>query len=201
MPSLKRDARPVRAARAMHILMPMQLSVDDIDLASLADVLRRSLGRHLVASYLRGKTLMRDAVEAHLHCSEMEAEELVETLELQGYVRFPHFADDTHPRTRRARIRRAAPLSPDRRAAGRAATCSKRMARARERGPKSATTVISTARAAGRDVTMRWILGRRSEARCGARTRTRARTRSVANGTSCRSGRTPARTSTITRAS
>ena len=84
---------------------------------------------------------------------------------------------------------------------GRAATCSNRMARARERGPKSTTTVISTTRTAGRDVTMRTSLGRRPEASSGARPRTRARTRSVASGTNCRPGRAPARTSTMTRAS
>jgi hypothetical protein len=78
----------------------MQISVEEIDLARLADALRRRFGRHLIASYIRGKTLMRDAVEQHLGCSAYEAEELVETLELQGYVRFPHFEDETHPRTR-----------------------------------------------------------------------------------------------------
>lgn len=86
--------------RQLHPLKTMQLSVEDIDLAQLADALRRRFGRHLVASYMRGKTLMRDAVEQHLGCSDYEAEELVETLELQGYLRFPHFEDDTHPRTR-----------------------------------------------------------------------------------------------------
>ena len=86
-------------------------------------------------------------------------------------------------------------------AAGRAAACSKRMARARERAPKFTTTVISTTRSAGRDITMRAILGRRPAASSGARFPTRARTRSVASETSCRSGRTPASTSTITTAS
>jgi hypothetical protein len=49
---------------------------------------------------LRGKTLLRDAVVEQLRCSAYEAEELVETLELQGYARFPHLADDTHALTR-----------------------------------------------------------------------------------------------------
>src|ERR1700723_3105436 len=75
------------------------------------------------------------------------------------------------------------------------------MARARERAPKLTTTVISTTRSAGRDITMRAILGRRPAASSGARIPTRARTRSVAMQTSCRSGRTPASTSTITTAS
>ena len=86
--------------RLVHAFMTMQLSVEEIDLAQLADALRRRFGRHLLASYMRGKTLMRDAIEEHLGCSAVEAEELVETLELQGYLRFPHFEDETHPRTR-----------------------------------------------------------------------------------------------------
>jgi hypothetical protein len=82
----------------------MLIFVEDIDLARLAEALQRRFGRYLVASYLRGKTLMRDAVEEQVGCSEYEAEDLVETLELQGYIRFPHFRDDTHPRTRHAWI-------------------------------------------------------------------------------------------------
>ena len=78
----------------------MQLAVEDIDLAQLAGAVRRRYGRHLYASYLRGKTLIRDALALELGCSAYEAEELVETLELMGYVRFPHLADDTHPLTR-----------------------------------------------------------------------------------------------------
>jgi len=85
-----RGARPGR----------VQIVVEDIDLWQLTGALRRRYGRHLYASYLRGKTLLRDAVVEELGCSAYEAEELVETLELQGYVRFPHFEDDTHPLTR-----------------------------------------------------------------------------------------------------
>ena len=78
----------------------MQLAVEDIDLSLLTGALRRRYGRHLYASYLRGKTLLRDAVVESLGCSAYEAEELVETLEMMGYVRFPHLEDDTHPLTR-----------------------------------------------------------------------------------------------------
>ena len=78
----------------------VQIAVEDIDLAQLAGAVRRRYGRHLYASYLRGKTLMRDAIVGQLGCSAYEAEELVETLELNGYVRFPHLDDDTHPLTR-----------------------------------------------------------------------------------------------------
>jgi hypothetical protein len=89
---------------------PVQLSVEEIDLQRLAGGLRRRYGRHLYASYLRGKTLMRDAVVEQLGCSTIEAEELVETLEMMGYVRFPHLADNTHPLTRHSWLIQEEPL-------------------------------------------------------------------------------------------
>jgi hypothetical protein len=84
--------------------MIVQLSVEQLDLSQLAAALRLRYGRHLFSSYLHGKTLMRDALEDLLLCSDSMAEELVETLELQGYLRFPHLADSTHPATRHAWI-------------------------------------------------------------------------------------------------
>jgi hypothetical protein len=75
--------------------------IEEIDLAALTDALRARLGSSLEASYLRGKTLIRDAIVVYLQCSEFEAEQLVETLELHGLVRFPHLSDDTHPSDRR----------------------------------------------------------------------------------------------------
>jgi hypothetical protein len=86
------------------------LALEEIDLALLAGAIRRRYGRHLYASYLRGKTLMRDAIVEQLGCSVCEAEELVETLELNGYLRFPHLADDTHPLTRHSWIIAEQPL-------------------------------------------------------------------------------------------
>jgi hypothetical protein len=82
----------------------MQLVVEEVDLAQLAASLRRRYGRHLFASYLRGKTVMRDSIQDELRCSAYEAEELIETLELHGYLRFPHLEDATHPMTRHAWI-------------------------------------------------------------------------------------------------
>ena len=82
----------------------MQIAVEEIDLGQLTGALRRRYGRHLYASYMRGKTLLRDAVVEELRCSAYEAEELVETLELMGYVRFPHLSDATHPLTRHSWI-------------------------------------------------------------------------------------------------
>ena len=91
-----------RAGAGMRGATPpwVTLIPEEIDLQELAAAIRRRYGRHLYASYLRGKTLMRDAIVVELGCSACEAEELVETLELMGYVRFPHLADETHPLTR-----------------------------------------------------------------------------------------------------
>ncbi len=86
----------MRGARPRRV----EIAVEDIDLVKLTMTLRGRYGRHLYASYLRGKTLLRDAVVEELRCSVYEAEQLVETLELMGYVRFPHLDDDTHPLTR-----------------------------------------------------------------------------------------------------
>ncbi len=77
------------------------LTVEEIDLAALCESVRARLGDRLEASYLRGKTILRDAVVETLGCSCYVAEELVETLELNGFVRFPLYADDTHPAGRR----------------------------------------------------------------------------------------------------
>lgn len=64
------------------------LDVDDIDLARLARDLREELGRQAPEGYLRGKTALREAVIARLRCSALEAEELVDTMELRGFLRF-----------------------------------------------------------------------------------------------------------------
>ncbi len=77
------------------------LDVESVDLSRLAEAICRRLGSRLEASYLRGKSILRDAVVAELGCSECVAEELVETMELNGFIRFPHLADETHPATRR----------------------------------------------------------------------------------------------------
>lgn len=73
------------------------ITLEEIDLQALSHAVGMRLGSTIEASYLRGRTAIRDAIAAHLGCSDYEAEELVETLELQGFVRFPHLPDDTHP--------------------------------------------------------------------------------------------------------
>ena len=60
------------------------LDVEQIDLAELTDVLRP----HEVEleDDLAGRSRMRDVVAAHLGCSLLEAENLVDTLVLRGFA-------------------------------------------------------------------------------------------------------------------
>lgn len=63
---------------------------DDLDLRQLTAELKARLGPGEPVGYLRGKSLMRDMLLAMRgnRFSELEAEELVDTLESQGFVRF-----------------------------------------------------------------------------------------------------------------
>lgn len=63
-------------------------SIDEVDLRELADRLRKWFEHHPPIGYLGGKTQLRDAVEASLACSELKAEELVDSLELQHLIEF-----------------------------------------------------------------------------------------------------------------
>lgn len=61
---------------------------DDLDLAQLAHDIQSELGPHGPVGYLRGKSLMRDLLVARHGFSAYEAEELVDTLEMRGFLRF-----------------------------------------------------------------------------------------------------------------
>ncbi len=55
----------------------------------LAERLRRHIPEHEPpVGYLRGRSYFRDVIVAELGCSALEAEELVDTLENNGYIRF-----------------------------------------------------------------------------------------------------------------
>ncbi|MBI3184743.1 MAG: hypothetical protein HYZ28_21615 [Myxococcales bacterium] len=61
---------------------------EDIDLKQLAEELREKLPPGEPVGYLRGKSAMRDLL-VHEHAySDLEAEELVDTLEAQGFLHF-----------------------------------------------------------------------------------------------------------------
>ncbi|MDY7225256.1 hypothetical protein [Hyalangium rubrum] len=61
---------------------------DDLDLRQLTAELKASLGPGEPVGYLRGKSLMRDILVERKGFSELEAEELIDTLELRGFLRF-----------------------------------------------------------------------------------------------------------------
>ncbi|MHB8417866.1 MAG: hypothetical protein ACYDCL_07310 [Myxococcales bacterium] len=60
----------------------------DIDLRELAQRLRERTPAGSPVGYLRGKAYFRDLAVSLLGCSELQAEELIDTLELRGYLRF-----------------------------------------------------------------------------------------------------------------
>jgi hypothetical protein len=65
------------------------VSLEDVDLADLAARIRRHIpAGEPPVGYLRGRSYFRDVVREALGVSDLEAEELVDTLELQGYLRF-----------------------------------------------------------------------------------------------------------------
>jgi hypothetical protein len=61
---------------------------DDLDLQELTADLKSTLAPGEPVGYLRGKSLMRNVLVARRGFSELEAEELIDTLELRGYLRF-----------------------------------------------------------------------------------------------------------------
>jgi hypothetical protein len=73
------------------------MNMEEIDLAGVARRLHERFSAGLDEDYLDGRTLIRDALVELMECSELEAEELVDTLESREYLRFPRNVDDTHP--------------------------------------------------------------------------------------------------------
>jgi len=61
---------------------------EDLDLQKLTEELRNALGDAEPTGYLRGKALMRNALVQAKGFSELESEELIDTLELRGFIRF-----------------------------------------------------------------------------------------------------------------
>jgi hypothetical protein len=60
----------------------------DLDLKQLTEELREKLKPGEPVGYLRGKSLMRDVLVHERGFSELEAEEVIDTLEIQGYLHF-----------------------------------------------------------------------------------------------------------------
>jgi hypothetical protein len=66
----------------------VRLPIEEVDLAELTASLRSRFAGAAPAGYLVGRTALRDAVTLELQCSELEAEEIVDTLVARGFVRY-----------------------------------------------------------------------------------------------------------------
>ena len=64
----------------------MQLDVEEIDLEKLAEVVKRRSEGPLFGA-ITGRSIVRDIVAAHLGCSLLEAEQLVDTMVARGFAR------------------------------------------------------------------------------------------------------------------
>ena len=65
------------------------MPIEDFDLADVAARIRRHIpATEPPVGYLRGRSYFRDVIVHELGVSELEAEELVDTLEMNGYLRF-----------------------------------------------------------------------------------------------------------------
>jgi len=73
------------------------MDIEGIDLEELARKIRERIPpNEPPVGYLRGRSYFRDLLVHYLPCSEMEAEELVDTLEMNGYL---HFEGDPSERS------------------------------------------------------------------------------------------------------
>jgi len=61
---------------------------EDMDLGRVTEEIHGVLRNHEPVGYLRGKALMRDVLAQRRGLSELEAEELIDTLEMRGYLHF-----------------------------------------------------------------------------------------------------------------
>lgn len=66
----------------------MNPDIESIDLGALTADLRRAFGGSAPEGYILGRTALRDAVAAQVGCSDVMAEDIVETLISRGFLRF-----------------------------------------------------------------------------------------------------------------
>jgi hypothetical protein len=65
------------------------VNLEDLDLADVAQRIRKHIpATEPPVGYLRGRSYFRDVIVHELGVSELEAEQLVDSLELNGYIRF-----------------------------------------------------------------------------------------------------------------
>lgn len=68
--------------------MATSIAPESIDLAELSFELGQHFDERAPVGYLEGRTILRDLVVDDLGCSELEAEELVDTMIARGFFRF-----------------------------------------------------------------------------------------------------------------
>jgi hypothetical protein len=64
------------------------LIIENVDLAELTASLRSRFAGAAPTGYLNGRTVLRDAVSSELECSDLEAEDIVDTLIARGFIRY-----------------------------------------------------------------------------------------------------------------
>lgn len=74
---------------ASATLAGMHLDVEEIDLEKLAEVVKRRCEGPLFDTIM-GRSIVRDIVAAHLGCSLLVAEQLVDTMISRGFARLEH---------------------------------------------------------------------------------------------------------------
>jgi hypothetical protein len=72
------------------------MRVEDVDLAELARGLRDDLG-HAPAGYLPGRTELRDRTVQRLGCSELQAEQIVDTMIARRFVSYDDSEEPAGP--------------------------------------------------------------------------------------------------------
>jgi competence protein ComEC len=93
------DGRGVRRVPASAALDPLAIwrerthacgvRIEDVDLMEVTERLKRHIPEgEPPVGYLRGRSYFRDVLVHELGCSELEAETLVDTLEMNGYLKF-----------------------------------------------------------------------------------------------------------------
>jgi len=93
------DGRRVRRVPAGAALDPLAICrerthacgvrIEDLDLLEVAERLKRHVPEgEPPVGYLRGRSYFRDVLVSELGCSQLEAESLVDTLEMNGYLKF-----------------------------------------------------------------------------------------------------------------
>jgi hypothetical protein len=66
----------------------VRIPLEEVDLAELTASLHAHFAGAAPVGYLDGRTVVRDVVVSELDCSTLEAEEIVDTLVAQGFLRY-----------------------------------------------------------------------------------------------------------------